>query len=142
MGKRFVVSVAAIWILSMLLGGLLHGGILGGDYARLATQGVYRTPEAARELMPYMWLANLLFAIGFTWIYREGRTARPWPGQGLRYGVAVSLLYTIPVYITYYVVQPTPSDLAAKQAVLGTLMTLVLGLVVAFVNRDPLPPRA
>jgi hypothetical protein len=142
MNTRFVVSVVVIWILSMVLSGVLHGMILGPDYARLAALGVYRTPDSARELMAFMWLANLLFAVGFTWIYRAGRDARPWLGQGVRFGVAVSLLYTVPTYMIYYVVQPTPSDLAAKQAVLGSLMTIVLGVVAAFVNRDPRPARA
>ncbi len=142
MNTRFVVSVVAIWILSTLLSAVLHGMILGPDYARLATLGVYRTPDSARELMAFMWLANLLFAIGFTWIYRAGRDARPWLGQGVRFGIAVSLLYTVPMFMIYYVVQPTPSDLAAKQVVLGSLMTIILGIAAAFVNRDPRPTRA
>ena len=136
MNTRFVVSVVVIWLLSSVLSAVVHGAILGPDYARLATMGMYRAPDAARELMPFMWIANLLFAIGFTWIYRAGRSSRPWLGQGLRFGVAVSLLYTIPMFLIYYVVQPTPSDLAAKQAVLGSLVTIVLAMAAAFINRD------
>jgi hypothetical protein len=142
MNARFVVSVVAVFVLSSALSALLHGRILGEDYARLATLGIYRTHEAARELMAFMMLGNLLFAIGFTWIYRAGRDARPWPGQGVRFGIAVALLYTIPMFLTYYVVQPTPSDLAAKQAVLGSLVTVILGVVAAFINRDPPIARA
>ena len=137
MNARSVISVVAVFLLSMGLSTVLHGMILGADYARLVTQGVYRTPEGARELMGFMALGNLLFAIGFTWIYRAGRNARPWLGQGVRFGIAVALLYTIPMFLTYYVVQPTPSDLAAKQAVVGSLMTVILGVVAAFINRDP-----
>ena len=142
MHARALVSVVVIFLLSMGLSAVLHGRILGADYARLATMGVYRTPDAARELMGFMALGNLLFAIGFTWIYRAGRDARPWLAQGVRFGLAVSLLYTIPMFITYYVVQPTPSDLAAKQAVLGSLMTVLLGIAAAFINRDAPRPRA
>ena len=142
MNARFVVSVVAIWLLSMALSAVLHGMILGADYARLAAVGIYRTPGSARELMAFMWLANLCFAAGFTWIYRAGRTAAPWLGQGLRFGIAVSLLSTIPMFMIYYVVQPTPSDLAAKQAVLGSIMTIVLGVVAAFINRETAAARA
>jgi hypothetical protein len=142
MNARFVISVIVVFLLSSALSAVLHGRILGEDYARLATMGIYRTPDAARELMGWMMLGNLLFAIGFTWIYRAGRDLRPWLAQGVRFGIAVSLLYTLPMFLTYYVVQPTPSDLAAKQAVLGSLMTVILGIAAAFINRDPPRPRA
>ena len=142
MNARFVISVIVVFVLSSALSAVLHGRILGEDYARLVTLGIYRTHEAARELMGWMMLGNLLFAIGFTWIYRAGRDLRPWLAQGVRFGIAVSLLYTIPMFITYYVVQPTPSDLAAKQAVLGSLITVILAIAAAFINRDPPRPRA
>lgn len=144
MNKRFIVSVVVIFVLSMLLGFGIHGAILGPDYMQLANIGVYRAPGAAEPLMGYMLAANLIFAIGFTWIYRMGRENRPWPGQGVRFGLAVALLATIPMYLIYYVVTPIPSDLVAKQIALDLIATVILGIVAAYINRDPVvaPPRA
>ena len=142
MNKRFVVSVVVIFVLSMLFGALIHGMLLGGDYARLATMGVYRMPSSAEPMMAYIVVANVIFAIGFTWVYRMGRESRPWPGQGLRFGIAVSVLSTIPMYLISYAIMPLPSDLVAKQAVLDTLVVVALGLVAAYINRDAAPARA
>lgn len=142
MNKRFLVSVVALFVVSMGLGFLVHGTVLEADYTQLANRGIYRSPEAAAPLMPYMFAANLLFAIGFTWIYRAGRDNRHWAGQGLRFGVAVTLITALPTYLIYYVVTPLPSDLVAQQIVLDSMAKIVLGLVVAFINREPAPARA
>ena len=92
-------------------------------------------PEAeAQKLMHWMILAHVLMAGAFTWIYVRGVENKPWLGQGLRYGLAVAVLF-VPIYMIYYVVQPTPGALAAKQIVLDTILTLVLGAVVAFLYR-------
>lgn len=142
MNKRFLVSVVVLFVVAMGFGFLIHGTVLAADYTQLANRGIYRLPEAAEPLMPYMFAANLLFAIAFTWIYRAGRDNRPWLGQGLRFGIAVALLSTIPTYLTYYVVTPLASDLVAKQVVLDSMAMVVLGLIAAFINRDPAPARA
>lgn len=99
MNKRFPASVVVLFAVSMGFGFLVHGTVLQADYTQLANRGIYRSPEAAAPLMPYMFAANMIFAIGFTWIYRAGRDNRPWPGQGLRFGIAVALLGTIPTYL-------------------------------------------
>ena len=43
----------------------------------------------------------------------------------------------VPLYLIYYVVQPMPGATVAKQIVLETILVLVLGLVVAFMYRQP-----
>lgn len=142
MNKRFLVSVVVLVVVSMGFGFLVHGTVLEADYTQLANRGIYRSPAAAAPLMPYMFAANVIFAIGFTWIYRAGRDNRPWVGQGLRFGIAVALLSTIPTYLIYYVVTPLASDLVAKQVVLDSMVMVVLGVIAAFINRDPAPARA
>ncbi len=93
-------------------------------------------PEAeAQQMMHLMILAHVLMAGAFTWIYARGVENKPWLGQGLRFGLAVAFLAVIPIYIIYYVVQPTPGALAVKQIVFDTIMTLILGAVVAFLYR-------
>jgi hypothetical protein len=55
----------------------------------------------------------------------------------------VALICTIPTYLIYFAVQPYPSDMVALQIVLDTIASMILGIVVvAAVNRDPLPARA
>ena len=131
MNKKFLVAWLLVFVLYMAGGMLVHGVILGDDY--MATN--LMRPEAdAQKLMHWMILAHVLMAGAFTWIYVRGDENKPWLGQGLRYGLAVAVLF-VPIYMIYYVVQPTPGALAAKQVVLDTILTLVLGAVVAFLYR-------
>ena len=134
MNKRFVLSVVAVFVVSMLLGMVIHGMLLHDDYTRL--QALFRTPAEAQAHFPYMLAAHLVMAIGFTWVYRQGRDARPWLGQGVRFGLALAVLVTIPTYLIYYAVQPMPSDVVAKQIVLDAIGMVILGIVAAAVNRD------
>jgi cytochrome bd-type quinol oxidase subunit 2 len=133
MNKKLVISIVVAFVLGMVAGFVVHGGILHAEYARLSN--LMRTEEAAHQLMGLMLLAQLCWATGFCWIYARGREAKPWPGQGLRYGIAVSLLAVVPMYLTYYVVMPFPSDLVAQQIVFDALCTIVIALVVAWINR-------
>src|SRR6185503_7343123 len=102
MNSKFVISVVAMFVLSMGIGFLIHGAILHGEYAKLPN--LMRTEAEAQKLFGLMFLAPLLFALGFSWIYIQGKETRPWLGQSFRYGVALALMMTVPMYLTYYVV--------------------------------------
>ncbi|HUQ29893.1 MAG TPA: DUF1761 family protein [Usitatibacter sp.] len=140
MNKTFVLSVVAMFVMSMILGFVVHGVLLGGEYAKLV--GIFRAPEDSQRHFPYMLLAHVLLAIGWTWIYRMGRENKPWLGQGVRFGIAVAVLATIPTYLIYYAVQPMPSDMVALQVAYDTIASVIMGITVAAVNRDALPARA
>ncbi len=142
MDKKFVISVVALFFASMVTGFIVHGMLLGPDYAKLVPSGVFRTPEDSQQHFVWMLLAHVFIAIGFTWVYRAGRDNRPWLGQGVRFGLAIAVLSTIPIYMIYYAVQPLPMSLVVKQIVFDTVAMVILGIVAAAVNRDPLPPRA
>jgi len=133
MQKKLVISVIAIFVVSMALGFVIHGTILHGEYAKLPN--LMRSEDAMHGLMPLMMLANVIFAIGFSWIYIRGREAKPWLGQGFRYGIAVALLAVVPYYMIAYVVMPWPSDLVAQQVMYDSLGAIIMGIVVAWINR-------
>jgi len=140
MNKTFAVSVIVMFFVSTLMGFVVHGLLIGADYARLTS--LFRAHD---DMMAHFWalaLANFIWAVGFTWIYRQGRDARPFLGQGLRFGAAVAILAVIPTYLVYYAVQPTPTDLVAQQIVFDTIAVVAMGVVVAALNRDRPAPRA
>ena len=131
MNKRFLVAWLVLFVVYVMGGIVVHGVLLNADY--LAT-GLMRPEAEAQKMMHLMALAHLLMAGAFVWIYRRGLENKPWLGQGLRYGLAVGALF-IPIYIIYYVVQPTPGILAVKQIVLEAILMLILGATVAFLYR-------
>jgi len=83
-----------------------------------------------------MILAHLIMSGALVWIYARGVEPKPWLGQGLRYGVAIVLLTTVPLYLIYYVVQPMPGGTVAKQIVFDGILVLILGAIVAFMYRN------
>jgi membrane protease YdiL (CAAX protease family) len=130
---RFAVSVLAMFVLSTAFDFVIHGVLLHGDYDKLPN--LMRSEAAAQQLFGFMLLAHLLIAAGFSWIYIKGKESRPWLGQGFRYGVAVAVMMTIPIYLIYYVVMPYPSDVVAQQIAYGTMAIVVMGIVLAWINR-------
>jgi membrane protease YdiL (CAAX protease family) len=140
MNRTFLLSVVAVFVTAMILGAVVHHILLGQEYMKV--MHLFRAPDDARQHFPYMIAAHVVMAIGWTWIYRIGRENKPWLGQGIRFGLAVAFICTIPTYLIYFAVQPYPSDMVAMQIVLDTIASMILGVVVAAVNRDPLPARA
>lgn len=131
MDKKFLVAWLVLFVLYMVGGIVVHGMLLHDDYT---TTGLMRPEAGQQKLMHLMALAHLLMAGAFVWIYRRGVENKPWLGQGLRFGLAVAVLFT-PIFIIYYVVQPTPGALAVKQVAYEVILTLVLGAAVAFIYR-------
>lgn len=135
MDKRFWVCGLLVSIAALLLDVLVHGVLLRGDYAPLVARGLMRAPADAQHYLPWMLAAHLLIGYGLTWLYRQGvdRT-RANLGQGLRFGVAIALVATIPGYLVYYAVQPLPAALVHKQLLFGSAATLLLGLLLAWLQ--------
>jgi magnesium-transporting ATPase (P-type) len=138
MDRKFWISVLALLVLSLVLGFVVHGWLLGSEYAPLT--GLFRTPAEQHGYFLWIVLAHALIAVGLTWIYRKGlEPGKPLIGQGLRFGLAIAVLMTVPTYLIYYAVQPMPGALVAKQIVYDVIAVLILGVVVAWINQ---PPRA
>lgn len=134
MGKRFLIAWVVVFVAWMVGSFIVHGTLLHGDYE--AVPKLFRTEANAQRLFPLMLLAHVILAGAFVWIYSRGVEEAPWPGQGIRFGVAVALLTIVPTYMIYFVVQPMPAQTVAKQIVFDGILILLLGLLVAFLYRD------
>ena len=133
MNKKFVISAIVMFVLGMGLGFFVHGMLLYGDYARLPN--VMRPPADAQAKMPLMVLAYISWALAFTWIYVKGKEDKPWLAQGARYGLAIAFLTAVPTYLIYHVVSQFPLELAVKQIVFDSISIVVMGIVLAWINR-------
>ena len=134
MNKRFFI----VWLVVFLawMGGsfVIHEVLLKADYMQIPN--LFRPESETPAFLPWMLFAHVLLAGAFVWIYSQGIQARPWVGQGLRYGLAVALLTFVPIYLIYYVVQPLPASLVIKQIIFSGLLIVVLGLIAASFYRD------
>src|SRR5687767_5062332 len=129
---KFLVSVVVLFVVSMAVGVMVHGIFLESEYAKLPH--LFRPKDEAQRYFGQMLLAHVVMAVGITWIYRQGREAKPFFMQGVRFGAALAMVVTIPLYLIYYAVQPMPESLVAKQLAFDTIGMLLLGVVAAAVN--------
>lgn len=142
MTRKFLLGWLILFVCWMAGSFVVHGFVLAGDYTALQGR-LFRTPEDSQQYFPLMILAHVLLAGSLVWIYARGcEPARPWLGQGLRFGIAVSLLTIVPTYMIYYVVQPSPGMLAVKQIILDGILMLLLGMVVAWWYRHGATPAS
>ncbi len=133
MNKNFFIAWAVVFVVWMAGGFVVHGVLLGTDYAQLPQ--LFRAEEDSAQYFHFMLLAHVIMAGAFTWIYARGREDKAWLGQGVRFGIAVALLAAVPTYMMYFVVQPMPGALAVKQAVFDSVLCVLLGAIVAFLYR-------
>ncbi len=132
MGKK-LISVIVIFVLCMGIGFFVHGMLLKADYAQISS--LFRTEQDAQSHFPFMLLAHVIYAIGFVWVYVKGKEDKPFLMQGIRFGIAVAVLTTIPTYLIYYAVQPMPSEVVCKQIVYDTFGVIFMGIIVAWLNK-------
>lgn len=135
MSKKFLITGLACTIAAFIMSFLAHGILLDPDYVQLPN--LFRPKDEAAGYFPYMLIAHVFIGFAFAWIYIQGISPGiPWIVQGLRYGVAIACLVTIPTYLIYYAVQPMPGSIVAKQIFFDGVGVIVNGLIAAFINRE------
>jgi hypothetical protein len=140
MDKKFFISWLVIFVVSMVGGFVVHGVLLGADYAALPN--LFRPDAEAQNYFPFMLAAHIIMSGAFVWIYARGNENKPWLEQGIRYGVAIMFLTVVPIYMIYYAVQPMPGMHVVKQIIFDGALTLILGVVVAFLNKPQAAPAS
>lgn len=134
MNKKFVISWVAVFVVWMIASFLVHGLWLGETYAGLTD--IMRPEAEQMELFHFMLIAHVLMSGAFVWIYQRGEEDKPWMSQGIRYGAAIAVLAPIPTFMIFYTVQQTPAMLAVQQAIGDSIVVVVLGVLVAFLNKS------
>jgi len=133
MNRKFVIAWVVVFIAWFIGSYIVHGVLLNRDYMALSM--LFRTPADSQKYFPLMILAHLLLSGAFAWIYARGVESKPWVAQGVRFGIAVALLTTVPTYLIYYCVQPMPGELVVKQIIFDGILMVALGVLVAWVYR-------
>ena len=138
MNRKFFIGWVVAFVAWMVGSFVVHGALLREDYAKLP--GLFRPEAESQGYFPLMILAHVIMAGALVWIYARGVEVKSWMRQGVRFGVAVSLLTVVPTYTIYYVVQPMPGLVVIKQIVFDEILVVLLGVIVAFLYRQPAKP--
>jgi hypothetical protein len=138
MNKKFIVAWIILFVVWFIGSFIVHGVLLHPDYLQLTN--LFRTEGDQQKYFPLMLLAHVFLSAAFVWIYARGVEAKPWMTQGVRFGIAVALLTTVPTYMIYFVVQPMPGNVVVKQIVFDGVLMVILGVVVSWLYRDKAAP--
>jgi hypothetical protein len=134
MNKKFIIAWVVLFVVWFLGSFVVHGVLLHSDYMQLTN--LFRAEADQQKYFPLMILAHVILSGAFAWIYARGAEAKPWMAQGVRFGVAVALLTSVPTYMIYYVVQPMTGEVVIKQIVFDSVLLVILGTIVAWLYRD------
>jgi hypothetical protein len=137
MNKKLIIAWIVLFVAWLMGSFVIHGVLLRPDYMQLT--GLFRTDADQQQFIPFMILAHVILSGAFVWIYSRGAEAKPWVSQGLRFGIAVALLTSVPTYMIYYVVQPMPGSVVLKQIIFDSALMVILGMIVAWLYRDKTP---
>lgn len=128
---KLIIAGFVGFIISMGGGMVFHGGVLHDDYAQIPN--LMRTDADAMGYLPFMIASHLIKGFAFAWVYRQGVSDGSWITQGIRFGIAMALLITVPLYLVYYAVQPLPGMLVVKQITFDTIGTVLMAIAIAFI---------
>ena len=125
---RLILTIVVIFLLANFSGFFIHAIWLKQDYMPVAQH--YR-PEGQQKML-FIVLAYLSFAIGSVLVYARGVENKPALGQGIRFGLLMFLILTVPSFFIAYAVQPVPAVLMSKQVLAELADKILLGIVTAF----------
>lgn len=131
---KFLIRAIAVATAMFALGYVGHQLLLGRAYA--AIEPIMRSKSDMMAHMPVALINSLLFSCALVWLYSQGRSAKPWLGQGFRFGIAVWVLAVVPLYLTNYVIEPWPGAFVAKILAWEFFATIALGILVAALSKN------
>jgi hypothetical protein len=139
MNKKLLLTWVAVFVVWFLGSYLIHGVLLSHDYGLM--QGLFRPMDEQQKYFSALLLGQVIFAGAFVWIYARGVEAKPWLPQGVRYGIAVTLLAIVPTYLIYFAVQPVPESVMLKQIIFDGILAVIVAIIAAWMYRSE-PARA
>lgn len=126
--KKFFLAVAAVFVVREVLGYVIHAVLLTPYYQE--TYSLWRLPEEIN--MGLVYLVGLVWSLLFTYIFTKGYEGKG-PMEGIRYGLLVGLLISVPAAFGTYAVQPITLALAIGWSIYGTVQVVACGLAAALV---------
>ena len=130
--QSFWITFIAVYVVSQILGFLVHTIWLGDTYASLAD--VWR-PEA--EMMAKTWIMFItaaVFCFFFVYLFARGCEGKG-VAEGVRFGVIIGLFVGVFSAYDWYVILPIPYSLALKWFLSGMIVAIIQGATAGLVYK-------
>ena len=136
--KKLIGAIAAAFVILFVASYLVHGVWLGATYRSMTQLGFsFRSQDALQRRLWIIWASDLLYSILFVWVYVRGMERKSWLGQGIRFGILMSLFTVVPSALNDYVVYNLPHMLVLEWIAAGFLTLILMGLAVAAISKAP-----
>jgi hypothetical protein len=135
--KKTIAAIVAGFALICAGRFLLHNVLLAHEYVQ--SSDVWRPPAQFIHRVWILYVANFVFALGAALIYVRGVEAKPWLGQGIRFGILLALVAAIPQSLIEYAVYPIRHQLALHWIIGEGALAILLGIVLAAICQPPKP---
>lgn len=132
MNKTFWIGYVVVVALAQAINFVVHELMLDTTYQSLAA--VFRPREEMMSMMWIMFAGGAFSLLLFCYIFTKGYENRG-IGEGIRYGVLIGLLLTVPYALDQYVVYPLTPFLTQMWLLSGVLTFAALGGVFAAIYR-------
>jgi hypothetical protein len=134
MNFKFIVAIIVVTVVWLFGDFLTYGWQLPPDNIDWR-----QTPQMANPDLYKVWMAfaHAILATAFVWIYSRSKQKRPSFMQGLYYGLAVSMLISVPTALMFYSVHQISADLALLKIKHDAFCAITMGVVVAWLYRQP-----
>ena len=130
MNKKLWVGFLAVFFGTVLTNFLIHQLLLGELYRSAAMANMMR-PEAQSMLWVHF-VTAAFSSYFFTLIFSKGYMGTG-IGEGIRFGLYVGMMMSIPMAYDTYAEMPIPYSLALQWFIYGVIQYIILGVVVAMV---------
>ena len=127
--KKLGLAMVICYVVLIGTNWLIHSVWLMSDYS--AIPNTWRPMADMMHKMWVMFIGQAFLAAMFCYIYARGAEAKPWLGQGIRYGILITMFVVIPSVLGQYTVYNVPHILAVKWIIAGCIQMIILGLIAA-----------
>jgi hypothetical protein len=134
MNKKLWITFVVVFIVYFILDWLVNGVLLHSTYM---AEDVARIMRSEAEVNSNMWMiviSDLVYTFFFTFIFSKGFENKGWM-EGMRYGLYIGLMVSLPMAYITYAVQPIPYSLALQWFIYGTLQNIIIGIVAALLYK-------
>jgi len=137
--KKYLIAGGVVFVVYEILSFLIHGVLLEGAYQ--ATASVWRPEAEMHANFPIMLVTAFIISFLFVFIFAKGYEGKGIM-EGVRYGLWIGLLMSIPMAFNSYATLPIPMSLAIKWLVYGVIQFIILGIVAAAIYKPSAQPAA
>lgn len=130
--KTFWTGFVVVYVIAQVIGYVVHSVLLAETYQALAS--IWRPEEEMTSMMWVMFVTSAISLLVFCYIFTRGYEGRGIM-EGVRYGLLIGLLMSVPMAFESWAVYPITLELAVMWCITGFIYWVIAGAVFAAIYK-------